>query len=492
MRTGLLVVILLLLFAGTSCNRNRLKLDEKSLAKNLIEEPSRGNGQDSPSAGSFSQARPGIKFQEIRTTDPSNPPVIIDVVSDRKNNGSIKSSRLFKQIQVVRIQNDESNSPLNQYSKNYLIGMRHIYQFSRFTGIRQFDMAGNLVKDICTNNVPYTQHENGFISLNDKEYKQQFSGAVNACFANGNLYYQYDDRPANRSELKMMSDANNETYIRNNKPNIESQHNFQTIGETVVDFGKPADKGFHTDQLCILPGNQIANFPVSKSPVGNAPLLSILTTNGDTLCRFRDYDPVKNMKGRNYRSPDGSYLYSVGIHFHFKPAYNDTIFELIPPDKLAAKYILHFGNQGVRNATEGMDPQFNLKDKLLLQDLIETDKYLFITYTRDYPCPNTAKQGTLKYGRLIFDKSKNEVIAIYSDEKPYTDDNQPSSWPEAPEKNIINDLNGYPFFWPTGVTADNKPFAAVLGKKLLSCFKPGEAAPIQTLKENDMLIFIYK
>ncbi|HNX44104.1 MAG TPA: DUF4933 domain-containing protein [Bacteroidales bacterium] len=488
----LLIALLLLLVGETSCNRNRLKMDEQSLVKELADEQKSGVWQNGQATGSFSNAKPGIRYKEIRSADPSNPPVVIDIAAVQDHAAKIKASRLFQQIQVVRIPADETKSPLSHYSKNYIISNRHIYQFSRFTGIRQYDMRGRLVKDICDNNMPYIDNGEGSVAVDAREYKQQFSGAVSARLVDGKFYYQYENQPGDQCELKMVDDADNAPSISDNRTGVENHRNFEGFGKTVIDFGKPSGNGINPNLYCILPGNQLATYSSAKSPAGNAPLLTLLTKNGDTVCIFNDYDPVKHLKGRVYRSPDENYMYPVDNQFHIKPAFNDTIFELLPPNRLLAKFVLHFGDRGVNNSTEGMDPQFNLKDKLLLNDLIESDKYIFITYTRDYSCPNTAKHGTLKYGRIIFDKSKHEVIAVYSCEKPEINPEQPFSWPKAPEKNIENDLNGCPFFWPTGVTADNKPFAAVSGKRLMRYFRPGQAAPMETLQENDMVIFIYK
>jgi hypothetical protein len=130
----------------------------------------------------------------------------------------------------------------------------------------------------------------------------------------------------------------------------------------------------------------------------------------------------------------------------------------------------------------------SLKDKLVLQSFLETNRFFFITYSKDYDCPNTAKQGTLKYSRLVFDKKTRKLIHIYIDEEPFIAKGK-MTWPSAPNVNIDNDLDGMPFIWPTSTTAAGQPFSIISGDVLLKTRH--ENLPFKNICKNDQIMAIY-
>ena len=144
---------------------------------------------------------------------------------------------------------------------------------------------------------------------------------------------------------------------------------------------------------------------------------------------------------------------------------------------------------GIPSAFAGIDPGFDLKDKLILQSLLETDQYLFITYSKDYDCPNTAKSGTLKYSRLIYDKRKEATTHIYVDEAPFVPEGK-MTWPSPSEINIENDLDAMPFIWPKYVNAEGKPYSVFSGEVLMGVDTTG--LPVKKLNKNDRIIAIYE
>jgi hypothetical protein len=184
---------------------------------------------------------------------------------------------------------------------------------------------------------------------------------------------------------------------------------------------------------------------------------------------------------------DGDAYYMDGT-LYLRQSFNDTIYQLVPPNRLVPKYILDFGDLGIQSAQEGIDPGVSLKEKLILQDFLETNRYIFITYTKDYSCPNTAKQGTLKYSRLVYDKKSGTLTSIYIDEAPFILEGKMTS-PKAPDLNIENDLDKMPFKWPASVTAGGQPFSTFSGKELLKQKNPN--FPLKNINENDRIIAIY-
>jgi hypothetical protein len=113
---------------------------------------------------------------------------------------------------------------------------------------------------------------------------------------------------------------------------------------------------------------------------------------------------------------------------------------------------------------EGINPKFSLKEKYVPQSIFENNEFLIFTYSLDYDCPNTARKGTLKYSKFICDKTTGEMYHAYLDENPYLPKGK-RNWPSAPNKNIVNDLDAGPAFWPTTITENNNIYFNMSGTK---------------------------
>ena len=57
-----------------------------------------------------------------------------------------------------------------------------------------------------------------------------------------------------------------------------------------------------------------------------------------------------------------------------KQEYNDTVFRLIPPNRLLPVYIIDFGEFKV-NYMDGLNPNFDLSEKYMLNSLHETNNF---------------------------------------------------------------------------------------------------------------------
>ncbi|MDP3180270.1 MAG: hypothetical protein Q8M67_00450 [Bacteroidota bacterium] len=94
--------ILVILTITISCGRNRLKTDEKTLAKQIltVEEQLAHDTElraerEKQLADSIAKLPKGFRFKEDRSVDLNNPPVVIDIIGNRTNPQKIKLSQLF-------------------------------------------------------------------------------------------------------------------------------------------------------------------------------------------------------------------------------------------------------------------------------------------------------------------------------------------------------------------------------------------------------------
>jgi hypothetical protein len=172
---------------------------------------------------------------------------------------------------------------------------------------------------------------------------------------------------------------------------------------------------------------------------------------GDTICQFTDYDRIVNYSygaGRNAVELK-SYYYN-GL-LTIKQEYNDTVFRLIPPERLLPVYILDFGKYKF-NFMDGFNPNFDLSDKFMLNSLNETNGFLFIRYTQNNDCLNTRKKNAVKFYNALFNKKEGKLY------------HQPGSTllPEGLE----NDLDGGMPFWPDFITPQGEMMKLVSGSVL--------------------------
>ncbi len=494
----------------TACNRHRLGVSEKELAKELVKEGIK-NDKSSKTNSTFSNGKPGVKYEEVRGIDPNSPPIVIDLIHNREKAGKVKLSSLFSRIETIQLEPDydtlnvESNSTgkgsnsgkgntyvnsrdkLNEVEKEYLIGEDHIYSSSLLNGIKQYTRDGRFSRNICNNNTPFQIIGNKMLAYNSEDFNNQFSGARHVYMSNDKLMYQHEDRPENKYSLMEIDDKEPAPIMMRNQINNEQKKSFKAEGIKRVDFGAAPKQPFSSLVNFLLNGNVISSFYEHKSPGKVKHLMQLLSATGDTLCIFKDFDQPLNSTKTTYRSFDNTKGYMLGGNLYIRPAYNDTIFKLVPPNKLFAKYILNFGEKGIANSTEALNPDKDLSDKLLIQSVLESDKYIFISYTGDYLCLNTIKKRTLKYNRVIYNKITGKIITVYlNEESPEKDVSK------APEKNIENDLNHLPFFWPKGVTSDGKPFAVLNSYDLTNYLKAnGKLLPDMKMKDRAVVIMIY-
>lgn len=496
LKTKVFLLLVVLVITVISCGRNRLRTDEKALVNQILTEEEQLAQQEAARAerekqlaDSIAKLPKGFRFKEDRKVDPNNPPTVIDIIGSRsKTPQKIKLSQLFDKIKYIKLGPlpDSSFYDLSTgIQAGVLVSDQYIYGYST-NGIIQYDQEGKFIKYICKNE-SYSTKVNGITMVSQEDWNR-FVGSSQPKLLNNKLFYRYEDRPAGFASMM--------EYSESSDPINASLPVQENTNKTIKGLGKEITKlkarKQMTERLEFVPlgSTFVGSTPKGKSLRGEKTILTITSNTGDTVCTFADKDPIKNFSRPVYRGvDDGNSYHSNGV-FHLRQAFNDTIYQLVPPSRLIPKYILEFGSMGIQSANEGIDPNLSLKDKLVPQSFIETSRYLFITYSKDYDCPNTAKQGTLKYSRLIYDKKNKNLIPIYLDEKPFLSEGGNMAWPSAPDVNIENDLDAMPFKWPEAVTSTDQLISIFKGEELMKLNVPD--LPVKNVHANDRIIAIYR
>jgi hypothetical protein len=230
----------------------------------------------------------------------------------------------------------------------------------------------------------------------------------------------------------------------------------------------------------------------NKWNAGTSGSLMVTYDNkGDTLCQFTDYDRIENFKHTTYRS----HAELTGFYYNglltINQEYNDTIFRLVTPNQLLPVYIIDFGVFKV-NYMDGLNPDFDLSGKYMLNSLNETNDFLLIRYTENNDSPNNRKKNAVKFYNAIFNKKEGKLYHL-------------PGFTLLPE-GLENDLDGGMPFWPEFITPQGEMMKLVSGKVIkdyLSSaeFKKANITPekrqkqvlmAEGLRPTDMIIIIVK
>ncbi len=104
-----LILLVAITLSGISCNRNRLRTNEKKLSEEITilekqnAETERA-AKEKELADTLNRPKSGSLFKEDRSVDPSHPPVIIDLTGDLNNFKEIKLSDVASEIKYVRLE----------------------------------------------------------------------------------------------------------------------------------------------------------------------------------------------------------------------------------------------------------------------------------------------------------------------------------------------------------------------------------------------------
>lgn len=173
---------------------------------------------------------------------------------------------------------------------------------------------------------------------------------------------------------------------------------------------------------------------------------------GDTLCRFRlGVDTYPEMKG-TYRNADPDISYSYDSRFRFRPAYCDTVYEVVDECTLRPVWVMDFGEYRV-SAKEGLPISVNLAGKYLVYDLRESPERLFVQITENYSCRNNEETGVVHYYWLVYEKNSGAFFSL------------PLKETRPIQKGIPDDLHGGNMFWPDFIVG-KKMMMKTTGKEL--------------------------
>ena len=348
---------------------------------------------------------PGIKYTESRAVDPAQPPVVIDIANRKLNIRKFNLSDYYTKVRYIKLKHPKSATKgtfLLDYRTSYISAMgkewerrdfimgRSIFKFTddyivagdACFGLHCYDKEGKFLYTIESNDFPKTydasQSSVSFAAPDVKGFYGRITAHGNNC-----LYCVMEDY---RSRLCL--------YDLTQKKRIVT---------------RPFE-----GRVLILDDNSIASYVYH--PV-NAPdnFLFTLDLMGDTLCQFRSYNPIPEIRG-NYLNPPIPDIYYYDKQLTIRQTLNDTVYRMVSPNRLLPTYVLNFGPYRIDVQTYlfGVDlSEVNLvgvkSEKLFPYKWRETDRYILFIYTLIHDFKNNSGGESVTFFYSYFDKKSRQL-----------------------------------------------------------------------------------
>ncbi len=327
-------------------------------------------------------------------------------------------------------------------------------------GIVQYTRDGKYIRTIVKNEFTHMQalpREDG--SYGVMAYSDHtFIGSEDTKIrSKGNtIYYSYENNIAGQEYL-MEFDCSGLQTASSGRFDPEDPLKITGLGKPVVDIshGMTIDElnrrrsggmwsssdripGFSSQSYAM---NWIDDNTYSKKLKGN-DMMGIFNKNGDTLSTFTQHERLINYTKSIQRGTDNGSQYEFSNKVFFRNAFNDTVFCVVPPNRLLPVYVLNLGDYKVTRQ-EGVDPGFDLTGKIIIEAWAETEKFIWLTFTKDnYDCPANRKSKKVKIYHALFSKENKQLSIISGDPYNYN--------PEILENNIDGGIPVWPHYYEIG------------------------------------------
>jgi len=429
-----LSIILLMIACGN--NRRPGFSDRELFAQKETSETSQQELDDFDAETYVSQ--PGIKYTESRAVDPKQPPIVIDI-EQALNKGveNIPLSILGKSVKYIN-----ATIPKNMSVSDFVIRDDTLFISCRgeVTGqqfILPYTLDGKFMNFIWEVK-PDGNNKKYHSDIEEEKLLPQESKIDN----------RQPSQPPPPPPSSMWSNRSVGDEVINS---VDFDHTGKEIKYTVTRWQDRDHPEYRKHIISSISGAQRAFCPERfedqnsgtyySSSIGwirvfrtldiwfkKSPwCLITFSAQGDTLCRFSNYNQVTPANVTAGRMPERIITYTYNDHFTFRTDYADTIFRIMAHDKILPVYAINSGKYKL-SATEGLRGEIN--NKVYIEKTRETQRFLFISINT----PSREKQT------LLFDKQK-QTLRLNRNE------------------NFTNDIDLGPAFYPEKIMPDGKTMA---------------------------------
>ncbi len=448
-----LFFVLFVISVLAACQNNKLKTNEKELVEKILSEEEVIAQKESVRienekllADSIAKLPKGFRFKEKRSVDLENPPMVIDIANSLDSIKDFKLSDVASRIEYIRMDPIPDSTIPNELKFRYHI-MDNFIVASNLYGIHLYSKAGKYIQAIVKNKLTglTVNLKKNRISVLCSEYTH--IGGKSSVWSRGNsLFYNYQNSITGQNYI-MELDCTKHHVALNTQFDPENPNAVAGLGKVSMDL----NNGINKPEKPLYPNGMFSytiyhidhRFNVFNPDINtyithlrDDKMLGILSSKGDTLASFRKHEQVKNYTKRNMRGTDYGTQYVKGDNYFLRTDFNDTIFQIIPPNYLKPKYVLNLGKYKV-DKQAGVDPGYDLKGKIIPMGWADANDYIFLTFSKDsYDCPRNRKNKSLKVYHSIFSKKNQKFQIVKGEPTDYSPDL------------LVNDLDGGISVWP--------------------------------------------
>jgi len=488
----LLITGLVLLLA---CQGNLLKTDEKKLSAEILlqeKEEAERVERENRLADSLKKLPPGFRFREDRSVDPSRPPVVIDIAGSLDNVRDFALSDVASKITYIRMEKVPDSSFARIMRFKYYLMDSNIVAVNP-SGIILYSRSGKYRNTVVKN------ESTGIEVSADRMMvmgNNTFVGGGTTVWSTGkSLFYKYRNSLTGQSYI-MEYDCSQPPVSLSMGFDPEKPDQIRGMGRIAIDLnhGKRAgpQKGnangmwsagpdylYQGLSSMMLDRNTYVRQLYSPYDMGGKYILGVFNQQGDTLATFTQFEKVDRFSKSVMRGTDQGVQYENKGRFFIRNAFNDTVFQVVPPNRLLPVYVLKPGKYKLLKK-EGLDPDFDLTGKIIPETWADTKNFIFLTFSKDsYDCMNTRKSKQLKQYRALFSKSSQKLFLVKGD--PFTYD------PDI----LKNNLDGGLAVWPSSYMVGNNGeiLISLKGKELKEHVKSASfnASTAPAAKKNELL-----
>ena len=358
-----IVFYLLIFLLLTACGKSRRPgLSDKELfAQKETTDTLQQASKDSDSETYM--VPPGIKYKESRAIDSANPPVVIDIANRKLNIKKFNLADYYTKVRYIKLKH-----PMPAEEGNFLFDANWYVSYDR---------GASSGRGLCSN---FYFYKDSIIA------GDVFFG-----------YYSYD----------------NEGNFLHTVKTYDFPKSYNVATNTISYYGDDYKRAMENagsrrkNNLFSADDKTLASYVYNTDDTLSRDFLFTFTVKGDTLCRFRNCNPIPVMKKRAaYPSPLPPDIYFYDNQLTVRQSMNDTVYRLLPPNRLLPVYVLNFGSYKIDIQTYifGNQAQY-----LLPYTWKETNRYILFVYTQNRDTPNNRKDGSVKFFYSYFDKKSRQL-----------------------------------------------------------------------------------
>lgn len=459
-------LIVFLILVGSSCKSQKdpsVSIDK--LISQINEDESQKTEEEKRARimrDSLAKLPRGFRYEEDRSVDPDRPPIVLHFI-DSLPTREYKLSDIANELEYIVLKTSlDSTLFIQSISLNMGNDLIVCYNMQ---GADLYDRNGNYVKNIVKNSgIGYT---NGYPNMFSTSESKGISARDISMLDDSFIYYHHDGPQNSASIIEIDQSVSQSVILSPDEGNAQEGIVGKKLKQ-IEGYDFMYKSGFYQ-----VGGGMWTAVSNKWSSGSTGDLLTLYGPNGDTLCQFKDYDLIHDYPGGPHRGTDNEFKYHFGKTFSFKPENNDTLFRVIPPNRLLPTYIFDFGDRKL-DLMDGLIRSKSLKGKNMAYELYETNKYLFFVYSQDRQIWWPYRSDDKNFFTLI-DKSNYQIHHISSIKS--TDDG------------IYNDIDGGSPFWPDGVNGEGYPYMYCTGEEFKSQSK---SKRISGLDDRDIVIILAK